>query len=320
VDGPRLRPATAALGSTHNGGRPVSRKPPATRPHIHTLGSASRSRVDVARELHRLTGRDRWLVELLHEHQVLTTEQITALGFDQVHTANNRLRLLHQRGILAYFRDPGSTAAGSWCWTLDLVGARWIAAHHGHPTPAAATIRHRIVQTATASDLPHLLAVNGWFTDLAAFARHAPGARLNTWRSARTCPPNTMRPSHPDGFGVWTQDGATRSFVLHHNADPDQAVNLVDGYAALAPTVGGDQAAVLIRLSDPGREAAVHERLAEHPATASGRLVVATSSGSAHPAAPVWLPTGQSARVLLSQLPQPSAGAATSTVQREGSS
>jgi hypothetical protein len=45
---------------------------------------------DVFGELRRLMPRDRWLVDLLHDHQVFTTEQVTALCFDNVHTARNR--------------------------------------------------------------------------------------------------------------------------------------------------------------------------------------------------------------------------------------
>ena len=45
---------------------------------------------DVASELRRLMPRDRWLLDLLHQHQVFTTEQVAALGFDNVHTARRR--------------------------------------------------------------------------------------------------------------------------------------------------------------------------------------------------------------------------------------
>src|SRR6266540_2007108 len=70
---------------------------------------------DVAGELRRLMPRDRWLIDLLHQHQVLSTEQIAALAFDNVHTARNRLNQFGRRGVLARFRDcvrPGWTPGG----------------------------------------------------------------------------------------------------------------------------------------------------------------------------------------------------------------
>lgn len=58
---------------------------------------------DVASELRRLMPRDRWLLDLLDQHQVFTTEQVAALGFDHVHTTRNRLNLLHGRRVLEKF-------------------------------------------------------------------------------------------------------------------------------------------------------------------------------------------------------------------------
>src|SRR6185436_8458918 len=96
---------------------------PAAQPLISALRRPPRGGADVASELRRLMPRDRWLLDLLHEHEVFTTEQVAALAFDHVHTARNRLMLLHQRGILARFRDAVRPGSQSWRWTLDLVGA-----------------------------------------------------------------------------------------------------------------------------------------------------------------------------------------------------
>ncbi|GLI02939.1 hypothetical protein [Phytohabitans aurantiacus] len=51
--------------------------------------------------------RDRWLLELLNEHQVFTTEHVAALGFDHVHTARNRLVLPDGFGGVAVLQPPG---------------------------------------------------------------------------------------------------------------------------------------------------------------------------------------------------------------------
>src|SRR5439155_203410 len=245
-----------------------------------------RGGVDVASELRRLMPRDRWLLDLLAEHDVFTTEQVAALGFDHVHTARNRLNLLQQRGILARFRDAVRPGSQAWRWTLDLVGATYIAARNGNPTPKPATIRHKINRLAASPHLGHQLGVNGLFVDLAAHARHTPGARLGVWWSERTCRQVTGDLVHPDGHGVWTCEGATRGFWLEYDTGTEKRHTIaakIDGYATLHRATGLDHA-VLIWLSTPGREASLHRHLAAHPAIRGGQLVVATASGDqTHP-------------------------------------
>jgi hypothetical protein len=67
--------------------------------------------------------RDRWLIELLAQHRVLTAEQITALAFDHIKRAWRRLRLLCQRGVLARFRRHVQPGTQSWRYTLGPLGA-----------------------------------------------------------------------------------------------------------------------------------------------------------------------------------------------------
>jgi hypothetical protein len=147
----------------------------AAQPHITALPRQPRGGIDVASELRRLMPRDRWLLELLNEHQVFTTEQVAALGFDHIHTARNRLVLLNRRGILARFRDGARPGSQQWRWTLDLIGAAWIAARAGEPEPKPAVIRRRINRLASWPGLAHRLGTNGFFVDLAAHARHTAG-------------------------------------------------------------------------------------------------------------------------------------------------
>jgi protein involved in plasmid replication-relaxation len=51
-----------------------------------------------------LTGRDRYLVRMVGEHRVLTTDQLAALGFGNVITARHRLGVLVRLGMLRRFR------------------------------------------------------------------------------------------------------------------------------------------------------------------------------------------------------------------------
>jgi len=283
--------------------------PSAAQPRIWALTRPPRGGIDVASELRRLMPRDRWLLELLHEHQVFTTEQVAALGFDHVHTARNRLVLLNQRGILARFRDGVRPGSQQWRWTLDLIGAAYIAARNDEPEPKPAVIRRRINRLASSPSLAHRLGTNGVFVDLAAHARHATGARLSVWWSERTCRTVTGELVRPDGHGVWTEADRTCAFWLEYDRSTEkvhQVTAKLDGYAALHRATGLDHA-VLFWLDSPGREASLRARLAAHPAVASGALLVATAGGGTtqHPAGPVWAPPGATGRVRLAHLQPP---------------
>src|SRR5512142_889514 len=72
------------------------------------------------------TPRDRWAVRMLAEHGVLTTGQLTALGFhDTAGGAQRRLRILGRRGWLhrlGVVPVPGTTTFEA-CWCLGPLGA-----------------------------------------------------------------------------------------------------------------------------------------------------------------------------------------------------
>jgi hypothetical protein len=266
---------------------------------------------DVSGELRRLMPRDRWLIDLLHDHQVFTTEQVAALCFDNVHTARNRLNLLASRGVLSKFRDAVRPGSQSWRWALGWIGAAYIAYRDSGSVPRPGTVADRVNRLASSPRLAHLLGTNGFFVDLAAHARHAPGARLGTWWSERRCRDVAGDLAHPDGHGVWTEHGNTVSFWLEYDRASEPAHRVtekLDGYQSLhrAARLGH---AVLIRMQTARQETELHRRLRTHPAVTRDGLLVATMSGdhSTHPAGQVWLPAGQTARLRLADLPTASA-------------
>jgi protein involved in plasmid replication-relaxation len=288
-------------------------KPPAAGPRISAIDRPPRGGVDVAGELRRLMPRDRWLLEQLDQHEVFTTEQVAALCFDHLHTARNRLVLLHQRGVLARFRDAVRPGSQSWRWTLDLVGATYIAARNGDDAlPRPAAIRQRITRLATRPSLPHLLGVNGFFVDLESHARTTPGASLDVWWSEQRCRDVGGDVVHPDAHGRWTEAGNSLGFWLEYDTGTEKRHTVaakVAGYATLHDATGCGHT-LLFWLSTPGREASLRHALARHPAITSGRLHVATAGGGTtqHPAGPVWLPIGHTTRRLrLAHLANPAA-------------
>jgi hypothetical protein len=249
--------------------------------------------------------RDRWLLELLGEHQAFTTEQVTALAFDHIHTARNRLNLLNSRGVLARFRDAVRPGSQSFRWTTGIVGDAWLAYRAGKAPPKPATVANRVNALAASPRLAHVLGVNGTFVDLAAHARHTPVARLDVWWSERRCREVTGELVRPDGHGVWTEDGTTIGFWLEYDRATEttgRRLAKIDDYLALREATGLGHA-VLIWVQTRRQETELHKRLCTHPAVVDGGLVVATASGGHHPAEPVWLVAGHTTRLRLANLP-----------------
>jgi Replication-relaxation len=273
-------------------------------PRVDALRKTPTGGVAVYDELRRLMPRDRRILDLLAKHHVLTTDQITAVEFDHVHTARNRLNLLRQRGVLARFRDGVRPGSEQWRWTLDQVGAAYLAFRDGKPTPRLSTTTDKINSLAASPRLSHLLEVNDVYVQLAAYARTHPGAQVSLWRSEEECRQITGTLAYPDGFGVFAEDGRTVSFWLEVDlgTEPNHRILAkLPGYEALARTTGRTDVAVLIRLHTKGREESLHRQLVKHPAVNAG-LFVATSILEHHPAGPVWQPAATSDRYRLADL------------------
>jgi hypothetical protein len=191
-------------------------------------------------------------------------------------------------------------------WTLGWIGAAYLAARDGTPTPRQGTITEKVNKLSANPRLAHLLGVNGFFVDLAAHARHTPGARLGVWWSERRCRDIGGDLVRPDGHGVWTEHGLSRGFWLEYDRGTEPArrvLEKLDGYLTLHQVTGLDHA-VLIRMQTARQETELHKRLRTHPAVTGGGLLVATMSGEdTNPVGPVWLPVGHTLRLRLADLP-----------------
>jgi hypothetical protein len=259
------------------------------------------TRVDPLLVLRQLTGRDRLLVDLLAEHRVLTTEQVTAVGFGAATTARHRLAVLHRLGVLDRFRlaVPGG-GSQSWRYTLGPTGAAIVAAARGVDPPRPGAHRARVLRLATSPTLDHLLGVNGVFTALLADARTRPGVALVAWESEAACAARLGGLARPDGHGVWAEAGRQVGFWLEYDTGTerlDRLTGKLPGYRdvarALADTDGRADP-VLFWLPNTAREAHLHRALTASPppvpvATAAGDH--ATAAGHS-PAGPIWLPAG----------------------------
>ncbi|UFN96762.1 replication-relaxation family protein [Micromonospora aurantiaca] len=248
-----------------------------------------------------ITSRDRQLLRLLDDHQVLTTDQIHQLFFLARRTCQIRLSELYGLGLLDRFRFA-RTGGGSqpWHWTLGHNGRRFQAAAHERPEPTARASRQAVQRVSASPTLTHLLTVNEFFVRLKTHTRRHPEARLDRWWSERTTT-RQFRTITADGHGIWTAAGASVGFWLEADTGTEPLGRLIgklDRYAALTRRVG-IRYPVLFWLGSAAREEHLHRLLRGR----RGDVLVATATHETDPAQAVWLPGGATGRVGLAQLP-----------------
>ncbi len=267
---------------------------------------------DPLRLLGVLTERDRRIIDVLAEHQVLTTAQLAELAFPSVDVAQRRLVRLHRLRVLDRFR--WNIPVGSQCWhyTLGPAGAALVAAAKGVEPPRPAELRRRTMRLAASPRLNHLLGCNGFFTALAAHARTQPGTALLAWWSERRCADHYGELVRPDGYGAWVERDQRVGFFVEYDTGSEPLARLtakLAGYADLA-NAGGPAHPVLFWLPSTAREAHLHQIFNQRPpaivvATAAAYLAAARHVS---PAGPIWLPTGTDHRRRLAELhPKPPA-------------
>jgi hypothetical protein len=163
----------------------------------------------------KLTARDRRIALDCYDHRALTTEQLRRLHFTNLRVAQRRLRELHELRVLERFRPPWQPGQGpsSYRWTLDEAGARIVAAQLDVPREQLAWSRNSTLALAGSSKLAHLLAVNEFFTRLAAEAAEA-GGGLREWWGERRAAAAFGGALAPDGYGRVELAGSSLALLL----------------------------------------------------------------------------------------------------------
>lgn len=259
--------------------------------------------------LFRTTPRDRWLLAMIAEHRVLTAEQITALAYRTVRSANRRLATLAALRLVERFRtNPGQFGAAPYHYVLGPAGALLVAAAHDLTPKQFGYDRAKLLRQAFRPDLPHTTGCNSLLIHLAAAHRTHPEQRLTVWWDQDSCQRvwgDVIRPdayaliAAPDRSGAPGECG----FFLEYDTGTESLTQLVakmDGYARHRDAYGGHRP-VLIHLPNPARELALHARLT----SAHGErppVPVATTTAP-DPGEPVWLPLGATARLAPADLP-----------------
>jgi hypothetical protein len=256
-----------------------------------------------------LTGRDRTLLTLLEDHQVLTADQITRLLFTRLRTCQVRLDKLRGLDLLDRFRfSRPYGGADPWKWVLGQAGAYFQAAAAARPAPTERAHREQTLRLSASPTLNHLLTTNEFFVRLhhAARATDDPNSPNDDERQLKRWWPERVATARfpgvqPDGHGIWTDHARTMGFFLETDLGTENLTRLLtklNGYARLA-TKGGPSYPVLFWLPTPEREANLQALLRLDPPP----VLVATGTHDADPAEAVWLPVDDWRRYPLWDLP-----------------
>lgn len=263
----------------------------------------SRARTDLAQLATRLTPRDVWLIEMLHEHKTLTSHHITDLAFTGHRTANRRLRELYFMGVLDSFRPLRTRGSAPEHYTLGKAGAELLAARAGTDLAATGWRKDTCARIAFSPTLEHTLGVNTLLTRLASTGS------LPVWLSERSATRLWGDWIRPDAYAHHTHDDGTQllPFFLEYDTGSENLARVeakLPGYAALAATTG-TRTPVLIQTHSARRESALRQRLAD--STDQLDLPLATGNTQlADPTGPAWLPLtttrATTSRLALTQL------------------
>lgn len=260
----------------------------------------------------RLHARDVWLLELLHEHRVLTTGQIRDLAFGTTSAATHRMLTLWRLRAVERFRPAVLAGSAPLHYVLGPAGAA-ILAERRHVDVKQFGYRLDVAFAVAHSDkLAHLVGSNSLFTALVHHARTHPRARLRAWWSERRCAAVWGKIVRPDGYGRWHQADQVVDFFTEYDTGTEPLHRLlgkIGDYITLADMTGLTHTPVLFALPNPAREQHLHAR------TNPSRPLIATTTPQAlqaasGPAKAVWWPIGapEGTRLPLIALATPTGG------------
>jgi hypothetical protein len=236
----------------------------------------------------RLTDRDRRLCQLLHEHRVLTTGQLTQLAFPSANAAEHRLTILHRLRLVDRFRPHHTPGSAPYHYVLGPLGAALLAAQADQDPATFGYRRDRTLALAHSQRLAHLVGVNGFFCALAQDARHHQDAELERWWSEQRCTQQWGGLIRPDGYGRWREHHRRIDFFLEYDRGteaPHRLAGKLTGYLQLAQA-SGIHTPLLVWLPTPARETTIRQTVAG----TSLPVATATPDPNHSPAGPLWLP------------------------------
>jgi hypothetical protein len=244
----------------------------------------------------RLTPRDRWLLAMIAEHQVLTSIQIAQLAYGAPGTARHRMLALWRLRAVDRAQPFTPTGSAPMHYVLGDAGAAILAAAAGLTPAEAGYRRDQALAVFTSPKLAHTVGLNGVMTALAAAARHRPGCALAAWWAERRCEQQWGRHTRPDAYGRWREHDRGTDFFLEYDTGTEPVAKVaakLPGYAALAAATG-ITTPVLFWFPSPAREASVRAALVRSTVP----VATATPAAGPGPGGHVWLPIHQDGRRL----------------------
>ena len=251
-----------------------------------------------------ITQRDQLICVDLHEHRVLTTEQVYELHFSSIQRARSRLLHLFELGVLWRTRPHTQIGSLPWHYILNEIGS-WIVAEYLGIDPREVGYRNDRKRTLINSPhLRHTRAANSFFTRLI-FATRSAGSlfRVTEWRGESWCERRWQLHLRPDGYALLEGPAGPLELVLELDLGTENRGRLEDklekyrilARAATAPDV------VLFCFPSEAREASARHVLGGTP------MPVATATLDRHLASPLgpnWLPLDGDRRLRLAELPR----------------
>ncbi|MEW2223280.1 replication-relaxation family protein [Streptomyces sp. NPDC006990] len=248
--------------------------------------------INLAPLVHRLTERDLWLAWMLHEHRVLTTQQIARLAFPSLRTTQRRLRTLYEYALLDSFRPLVQSGSSPEHYALGPAGAALLAAQAGCELSETGWRPSHTGRIAYSPTLGHDLGTNELLTLLGAHTRTT-SARLPLWLSERSCTRRWGDLVRPDAYAHWSDGRHEVPFFLEYDTGSENLARVeakLASYAAFT-TSTGTRPALLIHTSTASREAALRRHLTEPARSLDLRVATASADFTTDtPWGPWWLP------------------------------
>jgi hypothetical protein len=247
-----------------------------------SLDSTRPSRPDPLAVMGSLSYRDRAIISLLDDHEVLTTDQLARLYFTRLDVAQRRLLRLSRLSVLDRFRWRLPIGSESWHYVLGPVGSALAAARRGLDPPTTAAVRKRTLRIAQRPQLGHLVGLNGWFCDLAVESKRRGGARLAQWWSERRCGEQYGSIVRPDAAATYVEGTRRVDFFFEYDAGTEtigRVVAKLTRYGELA-AAGGPAVPVLIWCVSAVRERHLQTAIAEMRGAGFPKSVAVASASS----------------------------------------
>lgn len=213
------------------------RAPKSARPAPRVTNSAAHQAVLST----RLTPRDRWIISVLWEHRVLTSEQITSAAFPSYRSGRQRLRELYLWGVVDRFQPFTPTGSAPMHYVLAPAGAVALASQHGFDVKDLGYRHDRAVGIAHSLRLAHTVGVNEWFVGLIADAQRGGAFTVDSWWSEARCARLFGDLTRPDSYGRLSRSDTYAEFFLEFDLGTEPLTKVVAklvGYSALADSTG----------------------------------------------------------------------------------